>query len=76
MKDREENNRKWEEQNRQFNGDCRERSGTEKKFCVTLRLSTQPKVFRYKKTGFFRKNPVFLKILHLKISGILLKTGQ
>ena len=35
-------------------------------------ISTQPKVFRYKKTGFFRKNPVFLKILHLKIYVALL----
>ncbi len=37
-------------------------------------ISTQAKVFRYKKTGFFRKNPVFLKTSHPKIYGALLIT--
>ena len=37
-----------------------------------LLISTQPKVFRYKNTGFFRKNPVFLKTLHPKIYVALL----
>ncbi len=39
----------------------------------TAKESTQPKVFGYKKTGFFRKNPVFLKTLHPKIYVALLR---
>ncbi len=39
-----------------------------------IMISTQPKIFRYKKTGFFRKNPVFLKTLHPKIYVALLIT--